>query len=59
VNNLDLVGWIIAAVLTAFLAGVGFGGNFHEVQVVKDCTVIGKFRVERDIYDCKPVLRVE
>jgi hypothetical protein len=59
VKYFDPVGWIIAAILTAFMAGVGVGGNFHEEQVVKDCTVVGKFRVERDIYDCKPVPSVE
>lgn len=51
--NADLVGWIIAAIVVAFLAGIGIGANFQKSETVADCNQLGSFRTDKDgVFEC-------
>jgi len=52
--NADVIGWFIAAIVVAFLAGIGTGANFQQSQTVEDCSQLGSFRTEKDgVYECR------
>lgn len=52
-KTIDAVGFIIAIVAFAFLAGVGFGGNFSDDETAKDCQQLGKFRAADLSFECR------